>query len=48
MHVHPVYVVGSEVPIPGGSQDDEEGIHITMVSDFESTVKTFEKAFLKI
>ncbi len=41
----PVYVVGSEVPIPGGAQE-EEGIQVTKVDDFESTVKTFKNAFL--
>ncbi|MGE5613734.1 MAG: class II D-tagatose-bisphosphate aldolase non-catalytic subunit [Bacillota bacterium] len=45
--VQPVYVIGSEVPIPGGSQDEDEGIQVTKVEDFENTVKAFEKAFLK-
>lgn len=44
--IHPVYVVGSEVPIPGGSQEEEEGIQVTKVSDFEETVETFKRAFL--
>jgi len=34
----PVYVVGSEVPIPGGSQEEEEGIQVTSVADFHETV----------
>jgi D-tagatose-1,6-bisphosphate aldolase subunit GatZ/KbaZ len=42
--IRPVYVVGSEVPIPGGSQE-EEGIQITRVNDFEGTVEEFRKAF---
>lgn len=41
----PVYVVGSEVPIPGGAQE-EEGIQVTKVDDFEATVETFKNAFL--
>lgn len=41
----PVYVVGSEVPIPGGAQEDE-GIQVTSVTDFEATVETFKNAFL--
>lgn len=45
---HPVYVVGSEVPIPGGSQDEEEGLHVTRVEDFEATVEAFKKAFLDL
>jgi D-tagatose-1,6-bisphosphate aldolase subunit GatZ/KbaZ len=43
--IRPVYVVGSEVPIPGGSQEEEEGIQITRVNDFEGTVEEFRKAF---
>lgn len=42
--VHPVYIIGSEVPIPGGSQE-EETVSVTKVSDFEDTVITFEEAF---
>lgn len=42
----PVYVVGSEVPIPGGAQE-EEGLQVTKVEDFEATVKTFKDAFSK-
>lgn len=42
----PVYVVGSEVPIPGGAQEDE-GIQVTKVVDFEATVETFKNAFYR-
>jgi len=45
--LHPVYVVGSEVPIPGGSQEEEEGIQVTKAADFEETVELFKKAYLK-
>ena len=44
--IHPVYVVGSEVPIPGGAQE-EEGIQVTHASDFEETVECFRDAFYK-
>lgn len=44
--IHPVYVVGSEVPIPGGSQEAvDTGIQVTKVADFKNTVDTFKKAF---
>lgn len=43
--LHPVYVVGSEVPIPGGSQDEGEGIRVTKVDDFTQTVAAFKEAF---
>lgn len=45
--VAPVYIVGSEVPIPGGSQEEEEGVQVTSVSDFQETVEVFKKAFEK-
>lgn len=41
----PVYIVGSEVPIPGGAQSEEEGLHVTTVKDFLATVETFRAAF---
>ncbi|HEX2925754.1 MAG TPA: class II D-tagatose-bisphosphate aldolase, non-catalytic subunit [Ruminiclostridium sp.] len=46
--LQPVYIVGSEVPIPGGSQEEEEGIQVTKVNDFEATVETFKLAFSKL
>ena len=42
--LQPVYVVGSEVPIPGGSLE-EEGMHITKAADFKDTVEAFKTAF---
>ena len=44
--VHPVYIVGSEVPIPGGAQEEApSGMQVTKVEDFKATVKTFQEAF---
>lgn len=43
----PVYVVGSEVPIPGGAQEEEDGIQVTTPEDFRQTVRTFQEAFQK-
>ena len=47
--VRPVYVVGSEVPIPGGAQgaSEDTGIQVTKVEDFKATVSAFEEAFKK-
>ena len=39
------YVIGSEVPIPGGTQDEEEQLHITTPEDFEKTLGAFRNAF---
>jgi len=43
--LEPVYVVGSEVPTPGGSQEQEEGLRVTRVADFEETVEVFASTF---
>ena len=46
--VHPVYVIGSEVPIPGGAQayeEEEEGIAVTKVENLVNTIETFKNAF---
>ena len=47
--VRPVYVVGSEVPIPGGATGATvaAGVQVTKVEDFKATVKAFEEAFAK-
>ena len=44
--IHPNYIVGSEVPIPGGSQDAvDSGVQVTKVADFKATVAAFQKAY---
>lgn len=43
--IRPVYIVGSEVPIPGGIQGDGAGMEVTRVKDFKATYAAFEKAF---
>ncbi len=43
--IRPVYIVGSEVPIPGGAQGEDQGMQVTKVEDFKSTVQAFETAF---
>ena len=44
--IPPVYIIGSEVPIPGGAVGSEDtGVQVTKVDDFKNTVQTFEKAF---
>ncbi len=46
--MHPVYVVGSEVPIPGGAQEVEEELQVTKVEDCNNTINAFKQAFLKL
>ena len=43
--IRPVYIVGSEVPIPGGAQEASAGVQVTKVADFKATVSAFEKSF---
>ena len=44
--IHPVFVIGSEVPIPGGMNEAEpEGIEITAPEDFERTLMVYKKVF---
>ena len=46
--VHPVYVIGSEVPVPGGAQEDESGIQITTPERFERTLLTYHRKFAEM
>ncbi len=41
----PVYVIGSEVPVPGGATENEDSIAVTSPEDLRSTLDTFYKAF---
>jgi D-tagatose-1,6-bisphosphate aldolase subunit GatZ/KbaZ len=43
--IHPVYVIGSEVPVPGGAQEAEDSVQVTSPEQFAATYKTFKKAF---
>ncbi len=44
--VHPVFVSGSEVPVPGGINEDEaEGMELTAPRDFENTLLAYRKKF---
>lgn len=41
----PVYVVGSEVPIPGGAQENKDSVAVTSAAACEATLAEFERAF---
>lgn len=45
--VRPVFVIGSEVPVPGGAVDEEEKLSVTDTHDFENTLIAYNKAFSK-
>ena len=42
--MHPVFIIGSEVPIPGGAQVKEE-MEVTHAEDFENTINTYKEVF---
>ena len=42
----PVYIIGTEVPTPGGAHD-EEVLHITTARDVETTLEVFKAVFLE-
>jgi D-tagatose-1,6-bisphosphate aldolase subunit GatZ/KbaZ len=43
----PRYVIGTEVPIPGGATEHEEGVSVTRVEDARRTIQLTRAAFLK-
>lgn len=42
--VHPVFVIGSEVPVPGGAQEEAK-MEVTTPEAFENTLIAYRKAF---
>lgn len=45
--VKPVYIVGSEVPIPGGEQEAENDISVTGPEEFSNTVEIFKSKYME-
>jgi D-tagatose-1,6-bisphosphate aldolase subunit GatZ/KbaZ len=41
----PVFVIGSEVPIPGGEQEAVSSLAVTTAGDMKNTILAFENAF---
>jgi D-tagatose-1,6-bisphosphate aldolase subunit GatZ/KbaZ len=44
----PRYVIGTEVPTPGGAQEHEETVSVTKVKDVEQTIQVTREAFYRI
>ncbi|MEP7133588.1 MAG: class II D-tagatose-bisphosphate aldolase, non-catalytic subunit [Chloroflexota bacterium] len=44
----PRYVIGTEVPIPGGATEHEEGVRVTKVADARETIEVHRKAFYEL
>lgn len=45
--VHPVYVIGTEVPTPGGATESIAGVHPTTIRDAEQTYEVHRRVFAK-
>lgn len=43
--LRPVFVIGSEVPIPGGAQEAEDSLTVTSPAAFQDTVATYKRIF---
>lgn len=43
--IRPVFVIGSEVPIPGGAQEAEESLSVTTPEKFKETVSVYQQCF---
>lgn len=41
----PVFIIGSEVPIPGGAEENEDAVTVTKKEDFVKTVETFKEIY---
>jgi D-tagatose-1,6-bisphosphate aldolase subunit GatZ/KbaZ len=41
----PRYVIGTEVPVPGGAHEHEEGVGVTKVEDARQTIEATREAF---
>lgn len=45
--IRPVYVIGSEVPIPGGTQEEDSGLKLTTKEALRGTILSYRKIFEK-
>ena len=43
----PRYVIGTEVPIPGGATEHEEGVSLTKIEDARQTIEVTREAFYR-
>jgi D-tagatose-1,6-bisphosphate aldolase subunit GatZ/KbaZ len=43
----PLYIIGTEVPIPGGAKEKEESVSVTDVNSVNKTIELHKDAFIK-
>ncbi len=48
LETRPVYIIGSEVPIPGGAQEEESSISVTKPEAVEKTLRVYREEFEKL
>ena len=41
------YIIGTEVPVPGGATEHEEGVSVTKVEDVKQTIEITREAFMR-
>lgn len=41
------YIIGTEVPVPGGAHEHEEGVSVTRVADVQQTIDVTRRAFIE-
>lgn len=46
--LRPSYIIGSEVPIPGGAQEQEDQVAITKEEDLHETINMYQEEFEKL
>ena len=44
----PVYVIGTDVPIPGGAQKNLKSVHVTPQAEIKQTIEITQQAFMKL
>lgn len=45
--LHPAFIIGSEVPIPGGATEAEDAVAVTKVEALERTLKVYRETFAR-
>ncbi|OGJ91398.1 MAG: tagatose-bisphosphate aldolase [Candidatus Raymondbacteria bacterium RifOxyA12_full_50_37] len=45
MALPPIYIIGTEVPLPGGAQETEDTLQVTKVEDAQRTIAVAEEVF---
>ncbi|MBQ8151435.1 MAG: class II D-tagatose-bisphosphate aldolase, non-catalytic subunit, partial [Firmicutes bacterium] len=43
--IRPVFIIGSEVPIPGGAEESEDSLAVTKPEALEDTIETYKRVF---